>query len=1004
MKKLFIALCLILALSTSAKAEFFSDVILTGTQGIWVDARSYSSLGAAITAIGANDREIVVVSPQVVTTLTVPSNVRLRFLRDGSITNSDQLTINTKNISADNRQIFTGVGNIDFAAGTVLRTAWFSNIETAFALTVNDTVTLIVSKATNVTASYSPGNNVTLKWEAAGNILTANVGVTISNIGQIEAGNYQILAGAGNFRFRDGPELNLTWFPTLRAAITWINTNKATLVANASHPVDFSDSIPSNINVQIRIGGELSVSPGITLTIANAKQIDIGPYYFDPFAGTGSVAITGGLTYTPATTLTAAVLNSFFAGSGFASAAEITIGTESNKVIAPDQLYLTNYEIDALKYGSGTSFTQATIQSALTAIGTSNKVTLLIRPGTWPIISNADWSAYTNVTFKIVPGAVFSGAFAITFPAGTVLPSAAFSDLSAAKVLIGTSNVTLEINKSETISADLTLVATTSIRPIKGNILTIATTKTLTLNGPFEAGLYQVFNCLGTGKVTFGARSITVGYPEWFGDCTVDASTAIQALLDKSNITFVSFAQGTYTVGTTIQIDRAVHIKGAGKVLTTLQASGAGIGSVISVGVLSTTNVDFVTIDDLTIHANGSSYCLYGYMPHAIISRIYARGASIAGIALEGWCVRISESIVGYNTGDGIRTIGLGGYSHALVISQCVIFLNSGWGFFAVEAGGQVSFLDNAWEENKKGAIYAWGEAVTLGGANHFEDNAEVGWDFTSPVALNIKANIIANGSSVSTTIGYAYPAKVVVNNTQSSNTYATYLVYAIGPELLEMSGNYCGSGTVALLGMYGGTSTYGDPRNITIGQNFGFSSLVSLNTITGEVINYNYLSSIYIAKSLQRNIAVTALSTWTKVVDTGAASTYQVSAVTFPEDPNVTVYEIIDADSAGSDYYGFTINAANYPSLHGKYVVWSCHVKATAPATSVYLRTRGVNDGGTLAAAGWKVVSRLFLFPATGTLVFGFWKLGAGGSVQVATPVLTELGGSIKEQMDRVK
>lgn len=69
----------------------------------------------------------------------------------------------------------------------------------------------------------------------------------------------------------------------------------------------------------------------------------------------------------------------------------------------------TQYEVDALiSYGGGTSYTQATIEAALTAIGTSNKVTLLLRPGTWVISSNADWSAYTNVTFKIVPGAVIS--------------------------------------------------------------------------------------------------------------------------------------------------------------------------------------------------------------------------------------------------------------------------------------------------------------------------------------------------------------------------------------------------------------------------------------------------------------------------------------------------------------------------------------------------------------------------------------------------------------------
>ena len=75
------------------------------------------------------------------------------------------------------------------------------------------------------------------------------------------------------------------------------------------------------------------------------------------------------------------------------------------------------YEVDALiTYGGGVNYTQATIQDALTAIGTTDKVTLLLRPSTWVISSNADWSAYTNVTFKIVPGAKFSGAFTLNIP------------------------------------------------------------------------------------------------------------------------------------------------------------------------------------------------------------------------------------------------------------------------------------------------------------------------------------------------------------------------------------------------------------------------------------------------------------------------------------------------------------------------------------------------------------------------------------------------------------
>uniref|UniRef100_A0A6H1ZZR4 Major tropism determinant N-terminal domain-containing protein n=1 Tax=viral metagenome TaxID=1070528 RepID=A0A6H1ZZR4_9ZZZZ len=71
--------------------------------------------------------------------------------------------------------------------------------------------------------------------------------------------------------------------------------------------------------------------------------------------------------------------------------------------------------VDALQYEPNT-YTQATIEAALTAIGTVNKKTLLLRPGTWVISSNADWSAYTNVVFRIVPGAKFSGAFTLNIP------------------------------------------------------------------------------------------------------------------------------------------------------------------------------------------------------------------------------------------------------------------------------------------------------------------------------------------------------------------------------------------------------------------------------------------------------------------------------------------------------------------------------------------------------------------------------------------------------------
>ena len=386
---LFLSIAIVLAFSFNVKAEFFSDIIASGPNGIWTDSRAYSSLNAAITAVGANQRTVKVVSPQVVTSLTVPANVTLEFERDGSITNSDQLTINTKNIVADNRQIFTGVGNIDFASGSIIKTGWFSNIETAFALTSNDTITLIVSKPQTITTSYSPGSDVSLQWEAPGNILTVNGGVTVSNIGQVIAGNYQLFAGAGNFRFRDGTNLNSSWFSNLRSIITWVSTNRVTLTSQGTLLVDFTDTVPTNIHIDVDTQrGLLSVSGGVTLTINS--NIQAGPYQW--FSGAGSVVLTSVEKHYPEW------------------------------------------------YSSGT-YTQATIEAALTAIGTTNKATLLLRPGTWVISSNANWSAYTNVTFKIEPGAVIShGAFTVNIPN---------LDASLYQIFSGTGLVTLSGNVKE---------------------------------------------------------------------------------------------------------------------------------------------------------------------------------------------------------------------------------------------------------------------------------------------------------------------------------------------------------------------------------------------------------------------------------------------------------------------------------------------------------------------------------------------------------------------------
>lgn len=78
------------------------------------------------------------------------------------------------------------------------------------------------------------------------------------------------------------------------------------------------------------------------------------------------------------------------------------------------------------------------------------------------------------------------------------------------------------------VTADMTIPAHVSLSAPSGVTITVATTKTLTINGPFEAGDYQVFSCTGTGAVA-GLKSVR---SVWFTG--TDLSAEVTAKLQKS--------------------------------------------------------------------------------------------------------------------------------------------------------------------------------------------------------------------------------------------------------------------------------------------------------------------------------------------------------------------------------------------------------------------------------------------------------------------------------------
>ena len=101
-----------------------------------------------------------------------------------------------------------------------------------------------------------------------------------------------------------------------------------------------------------------------------------------------------------------------------------------------------------------------------------------------------------------------------------------FSSLANAVAAASTNNHTIRVARGVwPVTANLAVPATSTLKVDKGGDIQIATGIILTINGPFEAGLYQMFSCTGTGAVSFGAGAIDFARWEWWGT----NATALQA-------------------------------------------------------------------------------------------------------------------------------------------------------------------------------------------------------------------------------------------------------------------------------------------------------------------------------------------------------------------------------------------------------------------------------------------------------------------------------------------
>jgi len=199
-----------------------------------------------------------------------------------------------------------------------------------------------------------------------------------------------------------------------------------------------------------------------------------------------------------------------------------------------------------------------------------------------------------------------------------------YANLAAAIAAIGATEGSLVISDAETLTASATFPSTLSVVIHKGGSIAKASTYTVTINGPFSAGPYQVFSGFSAGNVTFGVGSVHYVLSEWWGAVTTttegpanDCTTAIDCALEVGNGIGLRFLDGYY--GTTGNHDTDIDgqfiigagIRGADDDGGTTIIKQSGTNSIFYCGAYAGTEISHMTIDCNNLSGNGIDFLGY---------------------------------------------------------------------------------------------------------------------------------------------------------------------------------------------------------------------------------------------------------------------------------------------------------------------------------------------------------------------------------------------------------
>jgi len=342
-----------------------------------------------------------------------------------------------------------------------------------------------------------------------------------------------------------------------------------------------------------------------------------------------------------------------------------------------------------------------------------------------------------------------------------------YATLSAAISAASTDTLSVMVSSRYNITTNTTLSGQTAIIARQGARFNVSSGDTLTINIPFYAGNYKVFE--GSGEVIFGHGNIIETNPVWWGakvNDGIDDSGAINSAIKSLNSyggRIVLFP-GIYTIGSTITMQDRIHLVGTGSETkdntpaifdstTTFKASSA-LDPMVSFGDGSY-GVHAASIEKISLLGESMAKTaieLYGTANNTQTSRLnqikdnFINGFTENGIRITEWA--FSNDII-HNTITSIDTsINIFARGNDLLIDDNDIFNSGVWSIYYKE-GGMVRITNNQLENNSGS-----GQAIlceSTAGQNLIQANYFEGFPDTTIIAnigINCNYNLFTGNAS----------------------------------------------------------------------------------------------------------------------------------------------------------------------------------------------------------------------------------------------------------------